>query len=92
MGFLQNKQFIRLMQQRYELIVSKRTQPTYSFLYIGTKDNQHIFRETTYGPPEKAMEELWIMARVPVEKYTNESIFNLLGELEDIRRKNRGKI
>ena len=80
------------MQQRYGLIVSKITKPTYSFLYIGTKDNHHIFRETIYGPPEKAMEELWIMARVPVEKYTNESIFNLLGELEDIRRKNRGKI
>ena len=86
-----NKQYIRYMQQKYGLRVSRRTQKTYSFLYVGTKDNQHLYREEIVGPPEKVWEQLWIGARLAVEEYTGERLFGMGEELWKIKQANRLK-
>ena len=86
-----NKQYVRYMQQKYGLRVSRRTKKTYSFLYVGTKDNQHLYREFVYDTPEKAWEQLWIGARLAVEKFTGEPIFGMGEELWEIKQANRQK-
>lgn len=84
-----NKQYVRYMQQKYGLRVSIRSGSTRSFLYVGTKDNQHLYREEIIGPPEKVWESLWIGARLAVEKYTGEQLFGMGEELWRIKQANR---
>ena len=86
-----NKQYVRYMQQKYGLRVSIRSGSTRSFLYVGTKDNQHLYREEIVGPPEKVWEQLWIGARLAVEKYTGEQLFGMGEELWKIKQANRAK-
>ena len=87
-----NKVYVRLMQQKHGLIVERRTKPDVSCLLIKDKNGGLIFSGFYKGPPEVAWDNLWIMARKPVEDHTGDKMDNVLGEMYELKQSWKNKI